>query len=106
MNYDSSKVVSGTNRVSRTEFNMALQKTSSAPAELTTEQRRLAEDLMRCHGNVKVSRETNGLHFLHCLSGMFGGRKRRDRALEDALGHERGQVSPRQFWRRAVHADR
>jgi hypothetical protein len=76
MNYDSSKVISGTDRVSRTEFNMALHKTSSAPAELTTEQRRLAEDLMRCHGNVKVSREMSGLHFYiacpECLAGEKG----------------------------------
>lgn len=76
MSYDTKKIVSGTNRISRSEFNMLLQKTSSAPTELTPQQQRLAEDLMRCHGNVKIAREANGLHFYiacpECLAGEKG----------------------------------
>lgn len=42
---------------------MSLIKTSSAPAQLTPEQMNLAKDLMMCHGNVRVTRESRGLHF-------------------------------------------
>lgn len=42
---------------------MSLIQTASAPADLTPEQKALAEDLMRCHGHVRVTREANGLHF-------------------------------------------
>jgi hypothetical protein len=76
MSYDANKVVSGADRVSRSEFGMALMKTSSAPTELTPQQQTLAEDLMRCHGNVKVAREANGLHYYiacpECLAGEKG----------------------------------
>jgi hypothetical protein len=42
---------------------MALQKTTSAPTTLSQEQRNLADDLIRCHGKVRIAREQRGLHF-------------------------------------------
>src|SRR2546422_7223233 len=73
--YDERNVVSGTSRTDRSVFHMMLQKTSSAPTQLTPEQQRLAEDLMRCHGNVRVAREANGLHFYIACPDCLGGDK-------------------------------
>jgi hypothetical protein len=42
---------------------MSVIQTSSAPAQLTTEQMNLAKELMMCHGTIRVTREANGLHF-------------------------------------------
>src|ERR1044071_3193180 len=50
-------------RISYYASQMALIRTSSAPAHLTPEQVTLANDLMLRHGNVRVTRESQGLHF-------------------------------------------